>query len=236
MKTITNEKLIYNRRRIGQVATFVSLGILGIGLYMSFKPELMSYSFAALIVGFLLSQLGIYYGGRWGRSPRPDEVISQALKGLDNKYTLYHYISAVNHLLVGPAGIWILMPFHQGGTITYDKSKGRWKQKGGNMYLKIFAQESLGRPDMDAKTQSSAIQKFIDNKLPEIDLVKPQTILIFSNEKAEISISDSPIPTLTVDKLKDFIRRTAKQDPVPSEMTQPLIDVLPTESIEQRNK
>ena len=53
------------------------------------------------------------------------------------------------HLLVGPVGVWVLMPRHQAGRITYDENKNRWRQKGGNFYLKIFAQENLGRPDLE---------------------------------------------------------------------------------------
>jgi hypothetical protein len=38
-----------------------------------------------LLLGFLLSQFGIYFGNRWGRNPRPDQVINKNLKGFLEK-------------------------------------------------------------------------------------------------------------------------------------------------------
>ena len=72
MKVITNPKLIKRNKKIGQITTLVALGILGLGLYVSFaKPENIALTFGALLVGFILTQIGVYYGNRWGRSPRP---------------------------------------------------------------------------------------------------------------------------------------------------------------------
>ena len=142
MKIVSNNKLVRRNKRIGNFTTIGSLVVLGLGLYVSFtaqSSEGFTWSMVCLILGFLMSQVGIYFGNRWGRSPRPDELISNALKGLDDKYILYHYITAVSHLLVGPAGVWILLPYQQQGVITYDENKKRLNQKGGNWYLKLFA-------------------------------------------------------------------------------------------------
>ena len=108
------------------------LAILGAGIYFSFQsPEQVESQFslmlAALILGFGVTQLGIYFSQRWGRSPRPDEQLNQKLKGLDDRYSIYHYKSPTAHLLIGPSGIWVLIPKYQRGIITY--SKNRWRQK-----------------------------------------------------------------------------------------------------------
>lgn len=212
MKIVTNHKRIKIFKRVGQVVTFGSLGILGIGLYISFaKPDLIAYSFVALIAGFILSQLGIFLGNRWGRSPRPDEQITAALKGLDDKYTLYHYKTPVNHLLVGPAGIWAIVPFYQGGTIIYDGVKKRVVQKGGNVYLKIFAQENLGRPEVEATSTTQDIQRFLDKEFADLKLPPAQAAMVFTNPKVSVQASDSPIPAMGSEKLKEFIRKRTKE-------------------------
>jgi len=148
MKILTNEKLVKRNRRIAQIASLSGLAVLVGGMVISFqRQDLINISFAALIVGFILSQIGIYFTTRWGRSPRPDELINQALKGLDDKYSIYHYTTPASHLLVGPAGLWVLMPRHQRGTVSL--YKGHWRHSGGGFmqtYLKLFGQESLGRP------------------------------------------------------------------------------------------
>lgn len=232
MKIIINEKLIKTRRTIGQVTTVVALVTLGVGLVISFKAEndqtdLLTYSFLCLIIGFILSQIGIYFGSRWGRSPRPDETITQSLKGLESKYSLYHYTSPVSHLLVGPAGIWVLVPYFQGGTITYNTDRSKWQQKGGNVFLKFFAQDSLGRPEQDVESSQKNIEKFLTKTLPSQKFPAIKSVLVFTNEKATVDANNAPIPTLHTSKLKEFFRKQAKQEPVPLEVIKEIQDALP---------
>jgi hypothetical protein len=227
MKVAANTKMIERNSKIGKYTTIASLVILGLGLYISFNNTLVSWSFVCLLVGFLLSQIGIYYTNRWGRSPRPDEVISSSLKGLEEKYTVYHYSSAIPHLLVGPAGVWALIPFSQKGTITYDEKKNRWKQAGANWYMKMFAQESLGRPDQEIKTYVADAQKAIDRMLPEGKTLEVKPVLVFTNESVKIDASNAPVDTLKADKLKDFFRQKAKEKPVDMELIRTIQQNLP---------
>jgi hypothetical protein len=229
MKIITNEPLIRRNQRIGQVTTIASLVILAGGLYLSFQKtqQLLSFSFLALLVGFILSQVGIFFGNRWGRRPRPDEQLNTGLKGIDDKYTLYHFVTPVSHLLLGPAGIWILLTYPQGGTITYQK--GRWRQKGGNWYLKLFAQEGLSRPDLDVASGIENLQRYFKKHLPDTELPPAQVALVFTNEKAAIDVDDAPNPTLRIDKVKDFIRKKAKENPLSVSVIQQIAEVLPQE-------
>jgi hypothetical protein len=39
MRIVTNEKLIRRNKKIGQYLSISSLGILGIGLYLCFRPD-----------------------------------------------------------------------------------------------------------------------------------------------------------------------------------------------------
>ncbi len=215
MEIYTNERLIKRNARIGQITSIAGLIVLAGGLFISFtRAELFTLSLIALLVGFALSQIGIYFGNRWGRRPRPDEVLNTALKGLDGRYSLYHYTTPTSHLLVGPAGVWVLMPRHQAGTITYDENKKRWRQKGGNLYLKIFAQESLGRPDLEIGSETHAINSYLVENMEEDKIPQVQTALIMTNDKCEVDADNAPSPTMEVRKLKDFIRKTAKGKPI----------------------
>jgi hypothetical protein len=213
MKIHTNERLIKRNSRLGQIASLLGLLVLVGGMYISFRYQNMgATAWVALLIGFALSQLGLYYGNRWGRRPRPDEHLSLALKSLDDRYGLYHYRTPVPHLLVGPSGVWVLMPFHQIGKITYEK--GRWKQKGGNIfqrYLRLFAQEGIGRPDLDAPNTVQVIQRYLKKQLPEISFPEPQPVLVFTNEKVELETDDAPILTVPIKKLKEVIRKSGKE-------------------------
>lgn len=220
MNIETNDKLIRRNARIAQVAMVAGLLILVGGMVISFRStEQFGLSLAALLLGFTLSQIGIYFGNRWGRRPRPDEMLNQALKGLDGRYALYHYLTPASHLLVGPAGIWALFPRNQRGTISYEK--GRWRQRGGGLtmtYLRIFAQEGLGRPDLEIQNEVENLEKFLQKLIEDgEDLPLINAALIFTNENTVIDIDSDdelPAPTLAVGKLKEYLRKFAKGKPI----------------------
>jgi len=216
MKIIKNEKLIKRNSKIGQYTSLGALAVLGVGMYISFtRPELFVWAVGALLVGFTLTQIGMYFGNRWGRSPRPDEKLDAGLKGLTKDYSLYHWTTPVSHLLVGPAGIWVLLPYHQRGQVSY--SKNRWRMKGGGFlqgYMRIFGQEGIGRPDLEAETEINSIHKALAKELEEDKIPKIQALLIFTNEEAQISADDAPLPTLPLKKLKEFIRQRSKEKPI----------------------
>lgn len=229
MKVVLNNNLVTKNKNIGRYTSIASLIILAAGLFASFNVQYVNYSFIALILGFILSQVGIYYGNRWGKSPRPDEILTQSLKGIGDKYTLYHYSTKTPHLLVGPAGILALVPMAQGGTIYYDEKKARIRQKGGNLYLKIFAQESLGHPEMEARSVQKDATEYLKSKLDEKELPVVDTILVFTNPKVKLDCEKSPILTLTSDKLKDFIRKRAKEQAIDANFALLLQKALPQE-------
>lgn len=232
MRIVSNTKLIKRNKKIGQFLTIGALLVLAIGLYFSFtQPEQITITFGALLFGFLMTQIGIYFGNRWGRSPRPDELLTSGLKGLEDKYTLYHYVTDIPHALIGPAGIIALIPVSVSGTIIYDESKNRFRQKGGNLYLKIFGQEGLGRPEVDAQYTTADLAKFLKKKFPELEIPDIQPILVFTNPKAKLETGDSPIPALSLEKLKDFIRKKGKEKPVALSLIQQIQKGLPEEDL-----
>ncbi len=228
MKIVKNEKMIHRNARIGSVVTIVSLVILGVGMYITFmQPEQFYFSISALLVGFLLSQVGIFYTNRWGRKPRPDQLLDQALKGLDDRYSLYHYHTPASHVLIGPAGIWTLHPKTQKGTITYQNN--RWRQRGGGIlqgYLRLFAQEGLGRPDLEIESDANGLGKYLKKNLSDMDFPPIKSAVVFFHPDIELQADEAPAPTLYAKKLKAFIRKTAKENPLSADIADEIQSVL----------
>lgn len=231
MKIIRNEKLIKRNSQIGQWTSIGALVILGGGMYISFtKPELASYSLIALAVGFILTQVGMYLGNRFGRSPRPFEQLEAALKGLPGDFILYQFIAPSPHLLVGPAGIWALLPYRQRGRVAY--LNGRWKLSGGGFmqsYMSIFGQEGLGRPDVEVEHETGSVEKFLGKKMDGTQVPEVQGIMVFTNDEIEIEANDSPTPAVPLKKLKDFMRQKAKEQVLSSMQLATVKSVLPEE-------
>jgi len=200
MKIITNEKLISKYSALGKYLNIGAIVILFGGMAITWlRTDLFYLSLIALLTGFILSQVSIFFINRWGRRPRPDERITSSLKGLTNDYTLYHYNTPVSHLLVGPAGVWTILPYFQRGTITYEKN--RWKQRGGGLgqaYLKVFAQEGLGRPDLDSKSDIDKLTEFFTKSM-EMEIPEIKSVLVFTDKRADLQVEAAPIPTMVAE-------------------------------------
>jgi hypothetical protein len=216
MKIIKNEKLIQRNGKIGSWTSMAALIVLGLGMYISFtRTELFVYSLASLLIGFTLTQVGMYMGNKYGRSPRPDEKLDAGLKGLPNEFTIYHYNTPASHLLVGPAGIWVLRPYHQRGQVSFKKN--RWHMSGGGFlqsYMRLFGQESMGRPDIEIDSDINSLKKYLAKQMDESEIPDIKGLIVFTSDQVEIDGEDSPIPALKIKQLKDFMRQKAKEKPI----------------------
>jgi hypothetical protein len=228
MKVITNDKLIKRNGRLGQLATISGLVVLVGGMFVSFRyPTYSIIAWVALLLGFGLSQIGLYFGNRWGRHPRPDEQIDTGLKGLNDQFSIYHFAAPVDHLLVGPSGIWVILPYYQKGNIVFDN--GRWKQRGGGFmqkYLRIFAQESIGRPDLEAPAALESLNRFFKKTVPDKVIPEARVVLVFTNDNADLDVDDAPILSLPLKKLKEAIRKTPKEYAVSPLLIQEINELL----------
>jgi hypothetical protein len=233
MKIVSHPKKIQRYYKIGLYTSLGSLILLfaavGLTLAGQGRQDLTIFSLVAMALGLILSQVGVFFANRWGKSPRIDERITQSLKGLDDRYVLYHYTTPVPHLLTGPSGAWILVAQYQGGTITYEKKQ--YKQRGVRLFSRLIGQEGLSRPDLEAQGYCQDMEKFAKKAATADELPPFQPVIVFTNLKAVVQVQDAPIPTMNVEKLKDFIRRRAKEQPVDLDKIRALQDLLPQEDV-----
>ncbi|HLO17414.1 MAG TPA: hypothetical protein VK206_21455 [Anaerolineales bacterium] len=219
MKIIKNEKLIKRNGAIGNYTSLAALVVLGLGMYLSFaKRELVAYYLVALLVGFILTQIGMYMGNKFGRSPRPDERLDAGLKGLQNEFVMYHYTTPASHLLIGPAGVWVVMPYHQRGQIAFRKN--RWRMSGGGFlqsYMRIFGQEGLGRPDIETDSEIKALKKYLSQHMDESEIPEINALMVFTNDTVELDADDAPIPAMKLKQIKEFMRQKAKEKKLSAE-------------------
>ena len=195
---------------------------------MLFRSDQILLAYGLLIVGFLLFQITIYFQNRWGRKPRPDTILDQALKGFDNRHSLYHYLTPVHHLLIGPTGIWILMPFYQRGTFRFQN--GRYKQTNRSLYWKIFGQEGIGRPDLEVAAEREKLDRFIKEAFPEEEFPNAEAVMVFTDPRAVVDISpesDPPAPTITIKDLKEVIRKAGRGRSLSNDKVKMLENALP---------
>ena len=209
MKAITNEKLIARNAKIGTWSSLVGLAVLGIGLYISIQwQEYIALSFVCLLAGIVLSNVGLYNANRWVKSPRPDEVLTKALKGFDRRYYLYNYVLPAGHTLLAPSGLFVIVARNHDGPISY--ADGRWRQKFNLLRAFGILGEGVGNPVRNAEKDVRKMQKFLAENVPELGEVPIQPLIVFTSEKADLHVQDPPLPVLTPKGLKDFLRKSPK--------------------------
>lgn len=234
MKSIKNEKLIKRNGTIGNWTSLAALAVLGSAMYFTLtQRELLNqtrsftYMLIALVLGFTLTQIGIYMGNKFGRSPRPDERLDAGLKGLQNEFVLYHYMTPASHLLVGPAGVWVIKPYHQRGQIAFKKN--RWRDSGGGFlqsYMRIFGQGSLGRPDLEIESEIHSLKKYLSKKMDESEIPEIHALMVFTDDNVELDAESAPIPAMKIKQIKEFMRQRAKTRALSREKIEKLTSLL----------
>jgi len=230
MKIYIDQKMISRYGKIGKVLRWISIGLLAVALFAVFSPNILSNPtminvyFGVMIVGVFISSIGNHLTTRYGRSPRPDEMLDKAFKGLDDKFSIIHYESPIPHLMVGPAGLWALIPTFVDGVISYDKNKKIWVRKGGSFINKFLSREAFGRPDKELKQNQKDLQKILNSlgKDQQIDL-KCAVILLNKNTIVEDQDNESEILILPFEKAKEKFRKLSKTQ---IEISQELIKAL----------
>jgi len=201
MRIQANENLYTRNTRFALVANLTGMFLLVASVYVLFTSNAPFGQYLLLLLGgVIFTQIGSYFG-RWNK--RPDLAISRALKSLDDSYTLYHYRSPVSHLLVGPSGLWILLPRHTRATVIYDAKRKRWQVKGGR-FLGRFLQESIGRPLQEASLEAEFLDRFLQKNWTGGEL-HVQAALVFVEDETEVQAGDAPLPAVSIKKLKQLV-------------------------------
>lgn len=219
MRLVIDEKLVKRNTTIGkytlQGGLVLLVGALVIDIYGFTRPQdttILIYALVAFFVGLLLTNVSSYFSNRWGR--RPDKGLSDALKGIDNRYTLCHYRLGASHVLLGPNGCTVLLPKYQPGTITFEKNK--WLAPSAKRGpLGLFTNDPVGNPVAEAAEEVENLNRFLKKHAPEVQLT-PQAAVIFMHSQAEVSAPGAPITVLHVKQLKDYIRRLPKENALPA--------------------
>lgn len=220
MRLITNEALVKRNATIGKYAAGAGLVVLLAGLLVSFygqnNPTLQLVPFLTLVVGFILSNIGIYFTNHYRRQPRADQALEAGLKGFDDRYHLYNYYLPASHFLIAPSGLFVFVPKFQSGAVAWDGK--RWKHKNANFLMSFFGQEGLANPNAEAAGDVDSMAKFLAKKIGG-DVPPVQAIIVFYNPNVAIEGEPPPIPAIHVKQLKEYLRKLPKSPGAPAAET-----------------
>lgn len=215
MKTIINQRLIDRNKKLSMVLFFASMAVLIFGAYLAWPGKAdvnrTLYSWVALMTGFILTRISIFFTSRFGQTPRYDEVVGKAIEKLRSEYTYFVYSTPVPMLLLGPCRLWLPILVTSGGTISY--VDGKWKHTGVSLLRRFMGQESIADPGKDAAEASMEIQKHLGLQgIPQEEQPQIQPILVILLKNTSIGdVKDAPFPVVTINDLKRFVRKMDRE-------------------------
>jgi hypothetical protein len=223
MRVIIDHDKIQRRATASHVASLGGLMIILGNVALSlWKPQPRGLTAFLLFIGFAVSTIGIYFANRWVKKPRPEEVLDRALKGLDDRCRLYHYLDkGPDHLLLTPSG---LVPIEtRGGEGVFEYSQGKWRQRiSMGKALRFFVEEPLGNPITDAQRMAARLAGSLE-KLGAVG-VPIQPIVVFTHPAASLARKGTPIPVCQPKQLRGELPKNLPQ--LPSEIYKQLREVL----------
>ncbi len=210
MRVTTNIPLIKRRARWGTYASVAGMIVLIAGLVVSFRPELIWVSLIAIILGFILAQFGSYHLRRYGRTPRPDQMLEEALKGFDDRYRLYTWCLPSPYVLLTPQGVYSFVTRDQTGQISVSGSQ--WRSRLNPLrWLLTFSQEGLGNPTSEALDMAGRLSNWVKSRLPDV-AANIQPVVVFIDERVQLTANEPMVPVLEAKALKKWLRGTGKGD------------------------
>ena len=209
MQTVTNTKLVESRGTWGKRLAIVGFVMLFAAVFMPLKDELLVFSWPVMIIGFVISNIGMFSYNKYGRPPLPHDLLDKALKGVDSRYRLYNYTTAVPHVLLTPFGVMVIVLRRMGGDIACQGEK--WQAKTSFLSkLRIFTEDQVGNPALDLRQDVNRLQTLLETKLSSADGDKPVPLsgfVFFSHPDAKLTLDQPTVPVLSDRNVKDYLRR-----------------------------
>ncbi len=210
MRVTTNEKLIKRGRRIATIMTAVGMALLFGSIFVAQNEARINIAFLMSITGFIVTVTATRYTKKWIRTPRANVVLDKVLKGMGHKYHIFHYVlPKVDHVLVGPQGVFVLNAQPADGAVRYEN--GRWRRKfHWTQLLRGFGDDAVGDATGDVHKETEALQEFIDAQLPDSE-IQVEGVIVFTNERLQLDAESAPVAVARVDKLKALLRTYKKK-------------------------
>jgi hypothetical protein len=199
-------------RRVSKFLSFGGLGLMVVALVLSLgATDNLGLTMGLALLGLLGSQIGTMLMRRWPERGRSDQVIDAALKGLDGRHSLYHYLLGARHALVTPRATVALIPIGEAGVFEWrDGELWRTGVKKGVPSGKPG--QARGLLDQ-AERETADLERNLRRRLPARDGWQIIPLLVFCHDDARLG-KDSSHPAVHLKKLKEYVRNLPRQSPL----------------------
>src|SRR5438105_173263 len=212
MQLVANQQLVRNRARLGVGFHIGALVVFAIGLVLSLQidatREVPLASWAAILLGLVLYTLGQTQLRRWGPRHRQEEQLGQAIRGLDDRYKLFAFLSSSlpDYILVSPAGVHVLIVRQEDGQIACVRDQWRRTSRSRFALGGLFG-PSLGNPSADSARQQQRVQTLLTAE--GLTDVPTGGVIVFTSPRVQLRVEGCTATVTRVKELKDVLRRLA---------------------------
>lgn len=216
MNVFTNEAYYLDQFKRAQRLQRIGMGLLAVailvncpvlfGAALPWWAILVAYPF--LISGWPVFTIGSGRLRRLKNNPRPDGLLNTELKGLNNKYSLHHFVvrdgKVIKHLLLGPAGCVVMESRDTPGPVNCVSGPNgdRWTA-GTGIVSRIYGPRGLGNPSADLD-QAVAETRAILAQLGKKD-VPVNGLIVFTQQK-DMEITSCSYPVVPLDETREAVR------------------------------
>jgi hypothetical protein len=214
MRLVRNNGYIKSRRRLARLTSFGGFCMLAGSVALTFFiPSLFIPGYVLLIIGFLTFNVGMQQVSKWSRHPRPDELLIEALRRLNDRYTLIHFPAVgkghPEHVLVYPGGLVVITTRQVNGNISVDGN--RWHRSGGRILALIgMSGPQLGNPTADNQRDQEALRTILEtHELSGADEI--DGIIAFLNPSVSLEVGSTDVSVATGEQLLSAVRELTSE-------------------------
>ena len=232
MRVVRNVGYIKSRQRTARLVAWLGGLALVFSLFLTFMtPNLLLPAYAVLILGFIGFQFGMQQVTKWSRKPSADQLLDDALRRLNDRFTLIHFSEAVpghpEHVLVGPSGLIVITTRDVFGQVIVKDNK--FRRVGGRLwFLAGMGSPQLGNPPAESERERQALQSFLRaNDLPGADEIEGViTFLPNPRRPLQLDIESSDITVVRLDDLFAAIRELSGETILTKQQRDQIVEAL----------
>jgi hypothetical protein len=172
-------------------------------------PYLILLAYPFLFLGFPLFSMGNNRLKRLRRTPRPDQLLTNELKGFNNKYSLHHYVPVdgrtIMHLLVAPSGLVVMETRDATGAVSCKGgSKGdRWRMRSGMLEWLAGQRMRIGNPSVDLGAAVGQAARLLSSIGKPGVPVRALTVFV---RPVELEVDGCQYPAVLLDEARTAVR------------------------------
>jgi hypothetical protein len=210
MRIVKNEKRAARNRKIATylfVATLIILVggfvLVNISLITGQMPasEIVVLQALSLPVAFVMTLVSVRMTNTWARRPFPDETIQEGMKGLSKKSILYHYYhDPARHVLISPQGIFAIVTRWHTDRFTYNGKRWITHKSAISRFFSAIRMDGIGDPIADAAQAAEYLKAVLKPIAGDVDV---QPVVVFLDSRAQVEVSESPIPVVYADDKRE---------------------------------